>query len=262
MHSGIYRLHSNFDRVLNYTSRDGSLLSLVRPEIGAGPGNIVLTDLPDPAPPYLEVTEEHIRFGAQSIARARLKDFDPRLFIESLPSPDKVDDCVRVLLPRFPPQSLAFLFDPGREQEFETGSQQALRDRLKEGVRLLLTSDPADGARILKGLGYGLTPSGDDFLCGYLYALALEGPAQQMNRDAIFDAARSDNILVNHFLRAAHRGWFYEHFKAFTRALCEGSGNEVLSAFEQLLTVGATSGADTAAGLIIGLRYTTPATSS
>ena len=42
---GTYRLHSRFDHAINFT--DGhSLVSLVTPDVGAGPVNIVVTTLP------------------------------------------------------------------------------------------------------------------------------------------------------------------------------------------------------------------------
>ena len=253
MKNGTYRLHSRFDRVVNYADNDGTLVSLVLPAIGAGPGNVIVHALPDPVPPQVEVSEEGITFDSQTVSRAAMEAYDARLTIQRLPTLDELAAHIRPLVPMCPQQSLAFLLDEEREKEFETDTQKALCKRTKEGVHCVVTGHYADGAHILKGLGYGLTPSGDDFLCGYLYALALVD-TRHATRDTLFQAALGDNPIVNHFLDAAHKGLYYEHFKNFTRALCEGSPEESKDAFGALLSIGATSGTDTAAGLVIGLR--------
>ncbi|MGQ4807294.1 hypothetical protein NKDENANG_00639 [Candidatus Entotheonellaceae bacterium PAL068K] len=41
---GVYRMHSQFDREVNFTN-DNLLVSLVAEEIGAGPLNIVIKDI-------------------------------------------------------------------------------------------------------------------------------------------------------------------------------------------------------------------------
>lgn len=253
MKSGTYRLHSRFDRVINYADKDGALVSLVLPGVGAGPGNVIVHALPDPVPPHVEVTEDGIAFGPHTVSRADMEAYDAHLTIQRLPTHDELDARIRPLVPMCPQQSLAFLLDEDQEKEFETDTQKALCKRTKEGVHFVVTGQYADGARILKGLGYGLTPAGDDFLCGYLYALALVD-TPHATRDTLFQAARGDNLIVNHFLEAAHKGLYYEHFKDFTRTLCEGPAEDCKAAFGALLSIGATSGTDTAAGLVIGLR--------
>jgi hypothetical protein len=160
-----------------------------------------------------------------------------------------------LILPLFPPGAPAFLFDHQCVDDSRTDFEKAYRDQFRLGTALLKEGHYADGAKTLKGLGIGLTPAGDDFLCGFLWALSLAGPSWDAARRTIYDAAKGGNLIANHFLRAAHAGLFFEHFKYFTRSFCEGTDAETLAAFKRLLTVGATSGADTAAGLIFGLKH-------
>jgi hypothetical protein len=258
--NGVYTLHSAFERAANYVRAEGALLSLVEPVIGAGPGNVIVSALPSPVPTAVVVDDHTITFGGQTISRAEMERYDPHLIIETEPAADDLETRCRIILPLFPRRSLVFLLDPTREGEFETDSQQALRDRIKEGVRLLIGGDYAGGVRILKGLGLGLTPSGDDFLCGFLYALGLAGSRFDAIRDSVYETAKGENPIVNHFLKAAHEGLFFEQFKNFTRAFYTGSDDDTRAAFKALLAVGATSGADTAVGLIMGFRHQTEKT--
>ncbi len=260
MKNGVYNLHAPFERAINYASHDGELIALVLPEIGAGPGYIVLRELPHPAPATITVTDDRIIWAGWTISTCDLPVYDPRLTISRLPNAEMLTERIHPLLPLFPLGSPAFLFDQGRAADFRSDFEKAYSDQLRLGATALQEGRYADGTKALRGLGAGLTPAGDDFLCGFLWALNLAGPSWGRARKTIYETAMGDNLIVNHFLRAAYEGLFFEHFKRFARAFCEGANAEILAAFKQLLTIGATSGADTAAGLIIGLLHTTPAT--
>lgn len=251
---GTYRLHSRFNRVINYVSDDGRITSLVVPEVGHGPGCILVRTLPDPAPPQLSVEEDRIVFGSHTIFHADLAPYDPTLSLRQPVTSADLDTKTSALIPYFPRASLAFLLDPSRESDFDTDFGRAYCAACKQGVALLASRRYEEGARSLHGLGFGLTPSGDDFLCGFLLALSLVTPRPDDARTCIVENAIGENSIVNHFLRTAYEGLFFERFKNFTRALCEGSGEDALNTFHPLRAIGATSGADTAAGLIIGLR--------
>jgi hypothetical protein len=109
----------------------------------------------------------------------------------------------------------------------------------------------------LKGCGLGLTPSGDDFIAGLLIGLhvlqKLSGQNLQPTIDAIFRAARGDNIFSNTFLDLARRGLLFGRIKALLLALISGSRGSVRRAAEALFAVGASSGADLATGLFMTL---------
>jgi len=251
--NGTYNLHAQFDRAINYADRDGFMVSLVKPDIGSGPGNIVLPDLPTPAPPHIVVEHDRVVIGTLIIERSQLPSYNPRLSVTRPPTADELDRRVRLLLTLFPPGSPAFLFDSHRADDVRTDFERAYRDQFQKGAQALENGNYKEGARLLKGLGFGLTPAGDDFLCGFLWALTLAGPNLASVKKIIYESARGNNLIANHFLRAAYEGLFFEHFKNFTRALCEGYDDELRQSFVKLLTIGATSGADTAVGFILGL---------
>ena len=80
---------------------------------------------------------------------------------------------------------------------FASAFEKELARRLSAGVARLAHGDLEGGAAQIKGLGYGLTPSGDDFLAGFLLGMhALEmaaGIDLAAERRAVREAARGAN---------------------------------------------------------------------
>jgi len=118
------------------------------------------------------------------------------------------------------------------------------------------------GAARLAGLGIGLTPSGDDFLVGLMYAIwsmfksseakALCGVLEKAAapRTGLFPAAH---------IRAAARGEAAAYWHGLLMACVEGDPEEIDAALDTLLAVGHTSGEDAVSGFVLGtLRLASP----
>lgn len=117
-----------------------------------------------------------------------------------------------------------------------------------EGVRSI---DPALDEESLVGLlmgkGTGLTPSGDDFLCGCLWSYAVSGDARFDRLVEVVAAHAGETTPVSRgFLMSAVSGSFVEALK-----MAEG---EPLEGLGWLLAQGSSSGADALAGVVHGLR--------
>ncbi|HYF63636.1 MAG TPA: DUF2877 domain-containing protein [Herpetosiphonaceae bacterium] len=125
---------------------------------------------------------------------------------------------------------------------------------LAAAARPLLAAlpDPA-AARGLVGLGPGLTPAGDDLLAGMLLALyyarhpALPALAAALDRPA---TTRLGAALIGWALH----GRAAEHTLVSLRALFSQPFEQASRHLPPALARGATSGADTLAGIAIGLR--------
>lgn len=115
------------------------------------------------------------------------------------------------------------------------------------GVQALAAEDWAEAVRQLAGLGPGLTPSGDDLLCGYAVACHRSG---RPGPGSALLAARS-TPLSERFLAYAAQGLAGAHHIAWVDAILLGA--PISSA--QLLAHGATSGADWATGAILALEH-------
>ena len=120
--------------------------------------------------------------------------------------------------------------------------------------------DLEGGASEIRGLGYGLTPSGDDFLAGFLLGIyALEkavGLDLAAQRHAVREAARGANPFSEAMLRSAAEGRSFERANSLIQALFEGAEADVERHARRLFAVGASSGADLGVGLLFALKVT------
>jgi hypothetical protein len=109
------------------------------------------------------------------------------------------------------------------------------------------------------GLGFGSTPSGDDFLTGLVAAsYVCPGPGD-FTRDlvaAVDSAAGSTTLPSGFMLRAAIRGYFSEPLVNLLSALAttEADAAEARDWVDAVAGLGATSGEDMLAGVLFGLR--------
>ncbi|MBI5245336.1 MAG: DUF2877 domain-containing protein [Elusimicrobia bacterium] len=156
------------------------------------------------------------------------------------------------------PKSLAFLLDPNRDARFGSAFEQGFVLRLRSGTTRLLAGDCGRGAAEIRGLGFGLTPSGDDFLAGFLLGLnaAQASFGTDLSEDirAIYTAARTENPFSRAFLSCAAQGRYSEQAKRLVLALLEGAEDDIRPVAARLLAMGASSGADLGVGLLLSLR--------
>ena len=108
------------------------------------------------------------------------------------------------------------------------------------------------------GLGCGLTPSGDDFIAGYLAALwsraAREAHVAALLRalaDGMRELAARTNAISRQLLLDAARGRFAQRLVEVVHALARGE--DAAACVRRALESGHSSGADTLCGLWFGL---------
>jgi hypothetical protein len=136
-------------------------------------------------------------------------------------------------------------------------------------------ADAVEQAERIVGLGPGLTPSGDDFLCGLLLALRLLTPCVARTPPAVpaggaavrladwigaavtSDATTRTTALSATLLHCAAAGQASGEAAGVLRALTCPGGQDLTVATRRLLATGHTSGADLAWGLAAGARAVT-----
>jgi hypothetical protein len=79
--------------------------------------------------------------------------------------------CLRELVSQAPAISMAVVFDPARERGFSSSLDKVMLTRFLAGAAACTSFDWDKAVQLLLGVGYGLTPSGDDFLCGMMLSL-------------------------------------------------------------------------------------------
>jgi hypothetical protein len=112
------------------------------------------------------------------------------------------------------------------------------------------------------GRGPGLTPAGDDVIIGILAVLSTPaaGPVGRTTADnlrqAIGPRLTATTAISSHLLHQACEGHFSRPLHEFTAALvAQSARRHIEDCLARLVTVGATSGADSATGLLAAASF-------
>lgn len=113
---------------------------------------------------------------------------------------------------------------------------------------------PSVLATSLIGMGYGLTPSGDDFLVGLLYVLCICGCMEHKEAKEIHDAVQKNlcktSDLSGQFLKHACAGEFGASFHGLLHAICQGEDG--IPEIRRIAETGHSSGVDALNGMAAG----------
>jgi hypothetical protein len=257
---GKYELYLKFSSAANFFS-DDTFAFIVDTRVGAGPLNIVLEGTTLYSVCSLEICNDYFYLNNERISFNKATQYDSNIHIDGIDRikfRSNLQYLEDALIQYSPPKSLAFLVDNRRKKEFTSSFDLAIVDRFEKGLKELLIGDYKTGVETMKGLGYGLTPSGDDFVSGFLISLQVSQQILKTDFSQIIDivhrAAKGSNSFTNIFLDCAVHGYVSEKFKKLIYALCYSDKKNIVYCTRQLLTVGATSGADQTVGFLFGLK--------
>jgi hypothetical protein len=149
----------------------------------------------------------------------------------------------------------------GLAGEEDSAFQRVARPRV-ERLRAWVTARPSAAAGVrppvdLLGLGPGLTPSGDDLLCGMLVALHAVGKsdmAHLLYAEIAQAAPAATSTISAAFLRAAAEGLGCEALHTAIAAILEGQIEALAGRIEALGRIGHTSGWDALSGALLVLQ--------
>ena len=266
--AGEYVVHSYFSQAINFIRRGEKggisplMVSFVTEDIGPGPTNIVVRHLKRFQNSSLRISDHSL------ITRSRTDSFDNTSWYDSTLDfrsvqresfTSRLKRFETILLQTAPPKSLAFLLEPKRERQFTSEFEQAYVARIRTGIREIVSGNVGRGIGMIKGLGFGLTPSGDDFIVGFLLGLVIiegiDGRDLRALRQQIYDMTVSQNPISNTFLYCAKEGWVFERWKHVLTLLLKYDTLSMDGAIRRLLSVGETSGADSAVGFVFSMKY-------
>jgi hypothetical protein len=255
-----------FERTVNLIAGD-DVISLVAPEIGNGPFNVVLpaSDFArhiTPSDP-LRIYPDTLQIGDLTIdmlsaalwnpypdwrtiraqqARLRTLAFAIRAVLQQHAPADSLAQLV-VELPA-PPSDLEARVVSSARQHWQN---------LVEGVLRMDCVRCEAGAAQLAGLGSGLTPAGDDWLLGCALAAHAGFPspdAAALILEAVRRAASGTHPLSACWLRAAADGACGQDWHTFFARCLEEDARFVHQASLQIVRRGHSSGADALAGYV------------
>lgn len=230
-----------FGRACNLINDRREVLSIVTPQIGNGPFNLVSEDdvlfskhlsLQSPISIFLN----HLTLGNLTINTAAAKLWSPRPNWEVLHA--KRDNILN---------QLSFL--PTTRPLLPNSPVSSLSHALANAD--LCSS--LNAAQKLAGLGQGLTPAGDDSILGTIYAAwIVHSPevASVLAEEVANTAAPLTTSLSAAWLRSAGRGGAGILWHEFFDALISSDPARIQEAMDKILDVGETSGADALVGFI------------
>jgi hypothetical protein len=230
-----------FDNACNLVNEQRDVLSIVTPQIGNGPFNMgiendVLFSEHFDVQSEIAIHAEQIVMGDLTIDTANAQLWNPRPDWEVLYA-GREDITNR--LAKLP------------MTDYKPNLPDVLLSTLTTSIVSADKNAILSAARQLAGLGQGLTPSGDDFMMGAIYAARIIHPPEVSSvlaREVAETAAPLTTSLSAAWIRSAGKGeagvLWHELFEALV------AGVEIQKKIDKIMATGETSGADALQGFL------------
>ncbi len=273
-------VHSVFRQACNIELDDGALVTL----LGQEPGNLphgIRCLLPEPEDfqvwlrpgqavatdgSLLRISEAGVAVDLSGAAHWRCGLDGCAIDPDAEPSVRALRAARLVLQQQAPRNGFAplLLRDAAPGSSLEQAMQTRLRQTLPALSRAGSSLDCGAAAQALgqlAGLGPGLTPSGDDFIVGYLAALYVRCLREPLLRAFLVGLiapvtrlAAAGNSISRQFMLNALAGEFSESLAQVVLAVAAHDELRLRQSAARLVRVGHSSGADSLVGLLFGLR--------
>jgi len=256
---GKYKLHSRFTEVVNFVYND-YLLVIAKSIKYLSPNTIIVENLNIKQIDEIILENNQIKILPQNISIKIQNTISSKLNFEHI-NKEKTNLILHELenkyISLFPAKSLAFLVDSKRKKYFQTAFEKAFYQQIAKGASQINNNQFLEGIKNIKGRGLGLTPSGDDFVAGVLFALHFKEHLQNIDlaklRNNVLEIALGRNIFSNNFLIFAHQAKFFYRFKNFIEK-AYSNPTDLEQSLNQLFEIGSTSGADLLTGFILTIK--------
>lgn len=253
---GVYQsLYSKHPQVVNYLM-DELIVSLCAEGISPGPYRIILN-----VDNVAKISSVELRADSLVINGDLHLGIKPETYyrcVEFGECRDAADLCLRVL-----DSLLVFL---SREvlscvmmqvkygQEDASGVQRILAEYYVQGYEKFRLGNYAEAVQCFRHRGIGLTPAGDDFLCGMLLGMAWLTKVQKKELSKIMDlilhVSEVNDPLIRTFMSQAVKLELDADWAGFLGAL-GSAGNSYEPWLDKILSHGASSGADQLSGFYL-----------
>lgn len=244
-------IHSIFHKAINLKLEEGDMLSLLVSRIDKSPTSIIL-NLDSFTPFNAKVGDEFYIEDKKLIVGLEEISLDHAFKYElKLPNIDKKSRFLEDNL------SIAHEYMDSLIKNVNNPMELLIFRKLKESANnLKLGLEIGLIFKSLIGMGIGLTPSGDDFLVGFMSVAFLEVSGMENFKAAfeslIFEARSLTNEISYSVLKNASRGYFKQIYSDFIDSFFTSTIRD--EDFEAILKMGYSSGRDTLLGIITGLE--------
>jgi hypothetical protein len=252
----------NYPLVANYIDTSGYVVFIARKQDYLAPNGIFLSCPSFVFPENVIVEPDVIRCGSVCIDRETAVVFNSGCNFSAANGnlfESRLFATVENNLGIFPKKSLFFTVFEHFEPEVLCGFDSALVNAVRAATSLMANGHILQGVDLLKGLGAGTTPAGDDFIGGLLYGLNYRqeacGEENSWLIDLIFTSSKGRNPISNAMLLHAAKGRFFASLKDFLQAVDQNSNTA--DSLSRLLSHGSTSGADLLSGFLFAIKHRT-----
>lgn len=259
--SGNFTYHSGFENITNLMNDAGEMIFITSDETKSGPSTIVITPGNLQEIRLAVIEKETMRIGDKTFKTALVNRFDSSLTIDKNQASLVEKRLHKIVTDAslFNEKSLGFLFHPDMERHFSGSFDRNYVQQVKKAFDLMIHQKIVQGVQMIKGTGYGLTPSGDDFIAGLMYGIHFNEQKFDKNLQGlkwlIFNAAQSNNSLVNTFLKHAVQSRYFYTLKKILFLLSGENEPAIPELRETIFSHGQTSGADLFSGYITSVIY-------
>ncbi|MEI8096043.1 MAG: DUF2877 domain-containing protein [Spirochaetales bacterium] len=243
---GNFTVHSVFSRAVNLRAETGVLVSVVTDPGLAHPRAVLA--------PGLNFDESGLETGhvvTLNIGSLGLRFAEPeteRVHSRSAGAASKERDPRPTL--RLAAKAIAAVVAARSDRNLYLSVLNAGLRRLQDAVASGSTVQQWQAVEQLVGLGPGLTPAGDDLLCGFLAGLEAQGRLGDLSvRAENIDWETRTGAISAAFVTEAFRGRFGAALVAFGQAAL-GHRDDLASTVEALAALGHSSGTDAAQGFL------------
>jgi len=279
-HMSVGRIHSLFRRVVNFEGGDGQIYTILDKSLDNGPyavrvdfeENDNLFDLEIKLNDEVVLENKKLRLGAGiSIKFDRCRTWQPQNIKKK---PEEIDnkqirDNIDIYRRRLIDAQIRGGCSYYHIKDIAGGElyKAVLMERELDGrIRNFLTCLKSGSDELEKeinsliGLGNGLTPSGDDFLAGFITAVGvIEGEnakaAFKRIKEAIRQSVMSTTDISRSMINASLEGKRRERMSSFIDAMLHSDRQMLNISIDKVLAIGSTSGADLSSGVVAGLVY-------
>ena len=259
---------SSFERSCNLIDEQGRFIAIVHNTIGNGPFAMVLEELPLSLEQMLSVGAPVVVDKNSLTVNTTTIDFSGAILWSARLDWDYPKDCphhfqknIRDLYLTVQNNASDGSLSPMLWSTTDNigyvgtklaeSAQQLYRGIVSSNIQKIYVS-----AANMAGLGVGLTPSGDDFLIGVMYALWAifdRKDAARWSRTIADAASCRTTMLSGAMLQESANGHASEHWHALVDVLCKENVTDVTRACLDILSLGHTSGADMLAGFLLSI---------
>lgn len=266
--SGQYSAHSKFYKIVNFVNSENQIVSLANDEKFLHANSIIIKNIELQNIDKLQIINYQLLITTCKLPITNYKfnlgknlEFNSKLYFSIQNIETSFSEFEKKYLHLFKEKSLAFLLNPlnllsnnSQKLSFET----VMRNTFKYAYFDIITGKILSGISKFKGVGIGLTPSGDDFIAGFLYGINIIEISKSLNlnslKSQILKTSLGNNIISNNLLILASEGLFFARLKNLIECILTNKEDEIENALEKLFEIGETSGSDILTGIISAVK--------